>query len=103
MNQKIEGSLSALVRPVPLTASRTLSGASAECAQSVTPTRASDSLRLTGEAAGLQALQRELAAAPALDMAKVDAVREALASGRYRINPDTIAARMLELDQQLGA
>jgi len=103
MNQKIEGSLSVLVRPVPLTASRSLSGACAECAQSIAPARASDSLRLTGEAAGLQALQRELAAAPAIDAAKVDAVREALALGRYQINPDTIAARMLELDEQLGA
>jgi len=103
MNQKIEGSLSALVRPVPVSVERRLPAASAECAQSIAPARPGDSLRLTGEAAGLQALQRELTAAPAMDMAKVDAVREALASGRYQINPDTIAARMLELDQQLGA
>jgi len=103
MNQKIEGSLSALVRPAPVQVERGLPAASAECAQSIAPARASDSLRLTGEAAGLQALQRELTAAPAIDAAKVDAVREALALGRYRINPDTIAARMLELDRQLGA
>jgi len=103
MNQKIEGSLSALVRPAPLSVERKVPAASAECHKPLAPVRATDSLRLTGEAAGLQALQREIKAAPAIDTAKVDAVREALASGTYRINPDVIAERMLELDAQLGA
>lgn len=62
---------------------------------------AGDSLRLTGEAAGLQALQRELAARPAMDEARVEQVREALASGSYRIDPEAIAAGMLALDAQL--
>lgn len=60
-----------------------------------------DSLRLTGEAAGLQALQRELAANPAMDMTRIEAVREALASGNYRVDPEAIATRMLDLDAQL--
>jgi len=62
---------------------------------------AGDSLRLTGEAAGLQALQRDLAARPAVDEARVQEVREALASGTYRIDPEAIAAGMLALDAQL--
>ena len=62
---------------------------------------AGDSLRLTGEAAGLQALQRDLAARPAMDMVRVEAVREALASGSYRIDAEAIATRMLDLDAQL--
>jgi len=102
MNQKIEASLSALVRPVPVSVERKLPTASAECTQPVAPVRAADSLRLTGEAAGLQALQRELALAPAIDLARVEAVRAELASGLYKINPDAIAALMLELDEQLG-
>jgi len=102
MNQKIEGSLSALVRPAPLSVERKVPAASGECHKPLAPVRATDSLRLTGEAAGLQTLQRELAAAPAVDMAKVEAVREELASGLYKINPDAIAALMLELDEQLG-
>lgn len=61
-----------------------------------------DSLRLTGEAAGLQALQRQLATAPAVDVERVQAVREALASGNYRVDPEAIAARMLELDAALS-
>lgn len=62
---------------------------------------AGDSLRLTGEATGLQALQRELAANPAMDMAKVEAVREAIAAGNYKIDAEAIAGRMLDLDAQL--
>lgn len=62
---------------------------------------AGDSLRLTGEAAGLQALQHELAARPAVDETRVQAVRDALASGSYRIDSEAIAAGMLALDAQL--
>jgi len=65
------------------------------------PVEAADSLRLTGEATSLQTLQRELSSAPAIDAGRVQAVREALQNGSYKINPDAIASRMLELDQQL--
>jgi len=103
MNQKIEGHLPTGMRPLQCSVERRLPSASAAHAQSITPARASDHLQLTGEAAGLQVLQRTLASAPAIDHARVEAVREELASGNYRINPDTIATRMLELDAQLGA
>jgi len=103
MNQKIEASLPAGLRQTPLSVERRVSGASSNGgAQSITSVRATDSLRLTGEAAGLQVLQRELAAAPAIDQARVEAVREELASGLYQVNPEKIAELMLELDQQLG-
>ena len=59
-------------------------------------------LRLTGEATSLQALQRDLSVAPAIDPARVAEVRQALESGSYRIDPAKIAERMLDLDKQLG-
>ncbi|WMJ69138.1 flagellar biosynthesis anti-sigma factor FlgM [Stenotrophomonas sp. 24(2023)] len=65
------------------------------------PVEAADSLRLTGEATQLQALERNLSTAPAIDANRVQAVRDALQNGTYKINPDAIASRMLELDQQL--
>jgi len=102
MNQKIEGTLAAGLRPLPAAVERQLPTASAGRSQSISPVRASDSLRLTGEAAGLQALQRELTSAPAINLARVEAVRSELASGLYKINPDKIAQLMLELDEQLG-
>ncbi|NZA27922.1 flagellar biosynthesis anti-sigma factor FlgM [Luteimonas sp. SJ-92] len=101
MSQKIEGS-------PPPTAVRSTGPASGQVARAgaerTIPVEAAppaDSLRLTGEAAGLQALQRDLAAAPAIDQGRVDAVREALQNGSYRIDPEAIASRMLDLDRQL--
>ena len=60
-----------------------------------------DSVRLTGEAEGLQAMQRELGA-PGIDLARVNEVRAALADGSYRIDPQQIATRMLALESELG-
>lgn len=99
MNQKIDGgiSVSAHLRPIPTTTKAAAADGSARAIDAV------DSLRLTGEATSLQAMQRELSAAPAIDNARVQAVREALENGTYRINPDAIAQRMLALDEQLSA
>lgn len=100
MTHKIDGSgpvlrpQEATTRPVP-TAS-----ASAQRGAPVSPT---ESIRLTGEAEGLQAMARELAKGPAsIDVAKVNALREAIADGSYRVDAQAIASRMIELDRQLG-
>ena len=55
------------------------------------------------KAPSLQALQRQLSTAPAVDNARVQAVREALENGSYRINPEAIAQRMLDMDNSLYA
>ena len=55
-----------------------------------------------GEAAGMQALQRDLATRPAFDEAKVQAVRESLAAGTYKVDSEAIASRMLDLDARLA-
>lgn len=61
-----------------------------------------DSMRLTGEAAGLQALERSLGSASSgIDVNKVNEVRAALADGSYRIDPEQIASRMLALEEAL--
>jgi len=98
MSQKIDGGLQAAQ------AMRTLSPVNKPAVSTDAPTRpvqASDSLKLTGEATSLQAMQRELSAAPAIDVARVNAVRESLQNGSYQINPEAIASRMLQQDQQL--
>lgn len=69
----------------------------------VAATPEADSLRLTGEATGLQTLARELGAAPAgIDLERVNAVRAALADGSYRIDAQAIADRMLDLERALS-
>lgn len=101
MSQKIEGILpvTASLRTVPVNTRATTGAAGDDKAPAV---EATDSLRLTGEASGLQLLQRELTAAPAVDSKRVDAVQQALQDGSYRIGPEAIASRMIDLDQQLG-
>lgn len=41
---------------------------------------------------------RLAAEGPPIDSAKVDAIRAAIADGTYRIDPDAIAARMIDAD-----
>jgi len=62
--------------------------------------RTDDSVRLTQQATCLDAVQRALEPTPPLDTARIETLRHALAQGSYQINPQTIAQRMLELDQQ---
>ncbi len=102
MTQKIEGSLPAAATLRTGNVAGKISQAGGDRSSPVAATEASDSLRLTGEATGLQSLQKELSSAPAVDQSRVQAVRESLQNGSYQINPDAIASRMIDLDQQLG-
>ena len=101
MSQKIEGTPPAAVRTTGPVSGR-VANAGADRSRPVEASAGSDSLRLTGEAASLQAMQRELSTAPAIDNARVQAVREALQAGTYKVNPEAIADGMLRLDDQLG-
>ncbi|WP_374013937.1 flagellar biosynthesis anti-sigma factor FlgM [Pseudoxanthomonas koreensis] len=101
MSQKIEGA------PPPPAVQGTgplgrVAHAGGDRSAPVENVQAGDSLRLTGEATGLQTLQRELAAAPAVDSARVAEVRLALESGSYRVDPARIAERMLDMDRLLA-
>ena len=102
MTQKIDGA--GLSRPLESVATPAANSARAGTDR-MQPIAApeGDSLRLTGEASGLQAMAHKLAAAPAdIDQAKVDAVRAALADGSYRIDPARIADGLLGLERDLA-
>lgn len=101
MSHKIDAGLPG-VRPLEAANAGTVARAGAERSPTVAATAASDSLRLTGEAEGLQALERQLAAPAGIDVAKVHAVRAAIADGSYRVDAAQIASRMIDLDRQLG-
>lgn len=51
---------------------------------------------LSPRAAQLQALEAQLAAIPVIDRAKVDAIKEAIASGQYSVNPENVAENLVE-------
>lgn len=101
MSQKIEGTQPTAVRTTGPVGGR-VAPAGADRSRPVEASVATDSVRLTGEATSLQAVQRELAAAPAVDVARVEAVKQSIASGSYKIDPEQIAGRMLDLDRQLA-
>lgn len=103
MTHKIDGAMSPALRQIDAAASSSVSRAGAERGQPVVATAAADQMRLTGDATGLQALERELGAAPAgIDVAKVNAVRAAIADGSYRVDPQAVADRMLSLENALS-
>ncbi|HEY5803455.1 MAG TPA: flagellar biosynthesis anti-sigma factor FlgM [Lysobacter sp.] len=104
MTNKIDGGLPAARPPeAAVTSATTRAGTSAERSEAIGATTATDSVRLTGEAEGLQALERQLGNGPAsIDIARVNAVRSAIADGSYRIDAQAIASRMIDLDQQLS-
>jgi len=102
MSQKIEGSMPAGATLRAGSVASKISSAGADRSSPIAAPEANDSLRLTGEATGLQSLQKELSTAPAVDQSRVQAVRESLQNGTYQINPDAIASRMIDLDQQLA-
>ena len=97
MTHKIDGGLPPS-RPAELSTNRPAQRAGEDRTQPVVAPTAADTMRLTGEAAGLQALHREMGSAPAgLDVARVNEVRAAIADGSYRVDAEQIATRMLDL------
>lgn len=65
------------------------------------PRQSSDLLDLTGRARELRALQQDLAKSPEFDTARVGALKDAVASGRYEVNAERIAHKLLELEDKL--
>lgn len=67
------------------------------------PTRAgagADSVELTEKAQQLLRLEEKLAEFPAVDGQRVEAIRQSIADGSYRVDADLIAQRMLATEQQ---
>lgn len=62
----------------------------------------SDSVVLTERSRLLATLEQEIAAAPAIDQARVAAVKADIESGNYEINLDNLAELMLRSEIDLG-
>jgi negative regulator of flagellin synthesis FlgM len=59
-------------------------------------------VQLTGAARSLAAMEQNLVALPAMDEARVAAVKRRLDSGEYQIDPQRIADKLLHLDSDLA-
>jgi negative regulator of flagellin synthesis FlgM len=60
------------------------------------------SVTITSTASLLARLQQVLAARPAVDQGRVDAISTALAAGSYRVNDDKIAQGLIHVERALG-
>ena len=70
-------------------------------ADSAQSRHANDLLDLTGKAKELQSLQQDLAKSPEFDAARVSELRQAIADGRYEVNAERIADKLLDIESKL--
>jgi negative regulator of flagellin synthesis FlgM len=59
-------------------------------------------VHITGTAVQLADLEQQVKDMPAVDEARVAAISSALAEGRYKIAPEKIADRLMQLEQALA-
>lgn len=64
-------------------------------------TKSADTVTVTGEATRLQEMEQSLSSSPVVDSEKVARIKQALADGNYQPNPEAIADKMIELEQDL--
>lgn len=102
MTTKIDGPSLSPARAVDTAQSAAVARAGEDRTTPVGAARATDSVRLTGEATGLQAaVEGQLGRPAPMDVAKIESVRAALASGTYKIDPQEIASRLVALERQM--
>jgi negative regulator of flagellin synthesis FlgM len=102
MTTKIDGPSLPPARTVDAAQGANVARAGGDRSQPVTAAPAADSVRFTGEAAGLQqAIAREAGMPASMNFEKINAIRAALAGGTYQVNPQEIASRLLALERQL--
>ncbi len=65
-------------------------------AKTQTDTPQQTDVTLSPRAAQLKELEAQLAAIPVVDRARVDSIKQAIASGQYSINTDNIAGSLLD-------
>jgi negative regulator of flagellin synthesis FlgM len=56
---------------------------------------------LSQRAAELKQLETQLAAIPVVDRARVDSIKDAIASGQYTVNPENIAEGLIDSVKEL--
>jgi negative regulator of flagellin synthesis FlgM len=58
-------------------------------------------VQLTGAARQLATIEQSLRDMPAIDEARIAAVKQRLDSGTYKVDPQRVADRLLHLEQEL--
>lgn len=100
MNTKITGYEN---RPVQLGTDKKVSRTS-DSATSPTESAAADvsAVRITDSAKQLAALEQTLQGSAPVNETRVNAIRQAIEEGRYQINAEVIADKLLRVEQELS-
>ncbi|MCA0935684.1 flagellar biosynthesis anti-sigma factor FlgM [Vibrio alginolyticus] len=67
-----------------------------------TPTQ-QDAVSLSQQGKAVSKLQKDMAASPAYDNAKVAAIKEAIANGSYKVDPEKLADSMIRFENELNS
>ncbi|MBR9874006.1 MAG: flagellar biosynthesis anti-sigma factor FlgM [Vibrionaceae bacterium] len=60
-----------------------------------------DAVSLSQQSKDVNKLQKDMAASPAYDSTKVAAIKEAIANGSYKVDPEKLADNMIKLESEL--
>ncbi|MGL4616301.1 MAG: flagellar biosynthesis anti-sigma factor FlgM [Shewanella sp.] len=66
-----------------------------------TPPQKGDSVVITAQAQQLQGAQAKMASLPEVDLKKVAEIKQAIAEGRYKIDPEKLAVNIASFEAQL--
>lgn len=95
---KTSGSASGGPRLKPAAGAESAAGGKAPSQAAADNLSAKDNVSLSPEAQTLGRVEQAMKKSPDVNEAKVAAIRQALAEGRYQVNSDRIAERMLAQD-----
>lgn len=68
----------------------------------IQPGSGSDTVTFTDTATQLRALEKQLASQPVVDKARVDAIKQDIAAGTFRVDAERVAEKMLNLEGMIG-
>lgn len=96
---KIEGSN----RAATLTGNTAPAARGGKAATQTNPGTAQDSVTLSSTSTQIQALEAGINEASGFDTAKVEAIKQAISEGRFTINPEAIADKLIASTRELLA
>jgi negative regulator of flagellin synthesis FlgM len=90
-------------RPVQVGAGKSASNARDTAVSPADKPASGSPVHITDQARQLAALEQAVQSAPIVNEARVAAVRSAIEEGRYEVEPERIADKMLRMDRDLRA
>jgi|SRR3954471_14233614 negative regulator of flagellin synthesis FlgM len=92
-------------RPVQTGTDKSVSRTGSESSQAPADAAAASGspVQITGQARQLASLEQAVQSLPVVNEARVAAIRDAIEDGRYQVNPERIADKLLRTEQDLSS